>query len=815
MKLIALDKLSSEQTAIVRNYLKISGEHGLLVGAVTSKDLWNTKPLIMRDGSLILLRFLDGMLNDSRKHREAFQAYFARLKSLGFSAQSKDSYTWFTRDFCQTVLTSEQISQFDSKKKRKIISDLVHAIRRNFKDEIIHGNICLSNIALDGDTPYLLDYCCAAFSPSLYESFESLAPEIKTGAIATSASDVYGLGQLISSWLGKDLLMQEKQLLEQMLEANPFKRPDIDEIFSCFEVKVKKVQEEIPYTPQIKSESISTEIRQRQPTTRIVLDPDSSLEEKLEWLKGTANLEKDLVEKIKNSLQESLEADTQVIQMTPPVVEEKKELVVTQPKKDPKKYEVQKAENRSMETPRYTERSPSKPAGFSKSLSQFFIIVFTFFILSVGASYLLKKDRTQQPTNEVTNSTNFHELWETGISSRMAEVAKQAVEGNSQAEFLIVKDVLSGATKPNINSELIKFAYNPSWEQTLNQNDRKLILASALSSLTLEKPAAVADTKYSPVTFVALSNFNPELSLPKQQIKDFSSIPGELGEAFVTLASAGVTDSDSPVFKAYVGLLFNRDLSKNLNSFFESDRQEQLIAKLLVMRSTKVFKDQPDLVLGSFLSREANKTFANWFKENPTVDWATVPSAVKLDLLSRTFPGYDFKYSQLVDLIFFPMNSVALEAKSRLLGKTGLFNSALFDVLMDVKSGLQRSQVSLLVTAFELKGEKHDSVISKWFDTKPIPQTVMRLLVASDQQTGFDVFSLEAARYLSRTENKAWQATSNQMETMSRNNEELVRALVVLKLDPQIPEHRDILVKMESREPNEKIRKQIRTSLGL
>jgi serine/threonine protein kinase len=114
-----------------------------------------------------------------------------------------------------------------------IISSLIESVITLHQNNIFHGHLVSSNVAVVQGRAVLIDIGLAALS-SHRLSLESIAPELKKGLPISVATDVYGVGYILNQ-LPKGLLsLEQEQTINSALSFDPDNRPSLSWLRDVF-----------------------------------------------------------------------------------------------------------------------------------------------------------------------------------------------------------------------------------------------------------------------------------------------------------------------------------------------------------------------------------------------------------------------------------------------------------------------------------------------------------------------------------------------------------------------------------------------------
>ena len=237
-RVVSLEKLTPEQAEKVRLYQQVVNPSGVLVGVVQGQAEWDLRPLILSKGSITITRFVSPQFQRQPSRVTEFQTYLSRTGGLSarevdISFRSQGELFWVTRRYFNAVLEEVRI---DPGEVRKLVKAFIDSLDRLHQEGLVHGHISPSNLALDSGKLLLFDFGFHLFDPTENTLVPDLAPEVRSGgvgAVLSPASDMFGLGVVISSLL-RDELGEYATLVALMLDKDPLKRPLLSQVKEVF-----------------------------------------------------------------------------------------------------------------------------------------------------------------------------------------------------------------------------------------------------------------------------------------------------------------------------------------------------------------------------------------------------------------------------------------------------------------------------------------------------------------------------------------------------------------------------------------------------
>ncbi|MBX7145624.1 MAG: hypothetical protein K1X79_14325, partial [Oligoflexia bacterium] len=226
-RVINPENLSAEQRIRVQELVTRSSSPGVLVGALVGAEAWDTRPLLLHEGLVSIVRFSDPKLGLDRERYAKLKSLNQNLKeqSLGnclLACGESDGQLWIRRRFFQHTLLNGGLEWLPYH-PLQFVQRLLRALSMLHRAGIVHGHICLANVAFDERGPLFLDHGFAAARVGSTVDVAQAAPELALGRIE-AASDIYGLGPVLRMLLGEEIGPTESALLDRMMQQDPAQR---------------------------------------------------------------------------------------------------------------------------------------------------------------------------------------------------------------------------------------------------------------------------------------------------------------------------------------------------------------------------------------------------------------------------------------------------------------------------------------------------------------------------------------------------------------------------------------------------------------
>ena len=444
---------------------------------------------------------------------------------------------------------------------------------------------------------------------------------------------------------------------------------------------------------------------------------------------------------------------------------------------------------------------------------------FVILLLIVAGAYYYNQSQYEEvaPIEEVANyEDNFEEKWQSSIPSMMKPVAEAAVSGNLKARLLILKDVLNGAVKPNVQSDFLKVAFDPSWEQELNEQDRDFIFHFALLKFVGGGKLPKFEELHPGVLYAliaTLPSVNDRIAkLDDFTVDKFTRLPGPYGQIFKLIGQHKVT---SPYVKAVSRLLIGKAEPETLIAFLTgiSDQKEFVNRISLLKQLLHDPYSTEEILTGVTRVNGWAAEQLKWLSESSVFDSESLSDVFKFSFLLGSFtPNTEFTLEQCADLLRLKDNNEVTALAAALLRKKYFKddNRETIMVLLSSKIKLTRKQVIDFLSTISLEKKFQSKLFSHWFETKPNQDDVM-MLVAARHNFELDPFSLMAVDYL---KGKDWNVSTSDLTKLVVHKEALVRILAYSKLDPANPIHIKLLIAGLKNDPVPNIRKRIEEKLS-
>lgn len=804
-RVVNVESLDPSQLSTAQRYINASGLKGTLVGALTAKDAWDVRPLLLQDGELTLLRFSNPEWIVDQAKMNSLRALYVQLDAHSWLKSSVRSWgesqgqLWIARRFYQATLDASQseVGGFDSFHPVQQIQQVITMVGLLHDARLVHGHICPANFAFDGAELVLLDMGFGCFAGE--NSASDLAPEIVAGLPASAASDIYGIGVTIRSLASIVKANELQALVERCLLNDPKARPTLAQVREAFGLAGKGIRQQLAQ-------------RQSEQTTAPagkVLDPKLLKEQSIAaptvaiaaTQAFTSELPRDMVETVRRAA---------ALAKQNALADSRKEAVIQAV------VTAAPAANSISVACAQVIHAIITRINTKRVLVPF--IAGMLLVVLVSMALLVRHDISAVWNKR--DSERMEAQWLSSQPSLMLEVAKAALENDSAvARNVIIRAALQGKEVPRVRATILRTALNPVWEAELSGSDRANALRLALAALL---PDATTDLPPLPelhptllLALLAESRIEAgSAQFAALGIEKLAALPAPLGSAFDNLSKLGARDLADPQVVALAHIVSGDLAAEPLDRFF-SERPGSKLLILFPLFEWDVLPGLEQRVLAAFDAKGGKLAEGlKWFDQDngKAVEWANLPKFKRMVMAIGALPEEQMQLQNYGDLLRFPHAHVRAEsAKAIAKLMSGQMHEASLQFLASEANRLTRFQTIALISAFAARDEKGQPYVSAWFNTQPDPQSVLSLLVARNNLAEADLFNFEASRYLV---NRIWRADAVTMRKLSVHPEPLARALALSRLDLNNPAERKVLEDMAVIEPNSRIRDSINEKLG-
>lgn len=758
-KIISVEQFTPAITEVVQNRMQGARLKGVITGALVGDSQWDLRPLVLLDGRVQLLRYLDQFHPVAVSSSASEQDILAELVELGFfeAFGKHEGHFWVVRCIEKELLSTSSIVL-----TANALRGLVSQVASLHDLGLIHGHISLNNVAIRKGALYLLDpLLCVASATSRFKK-QDLAPELKSGASATYASDSYGLGLILREVFGSSSSQPVFQrFLDSVCSEVPTRRPTLEWIDRALR---GKLPQSIPADfeihqlkrgfPKLGFALISLGIAITFLAIGLIISQPNQVVPKTNPAPISTINTKIPVENYWSSGQVSLMrqvAELAVLQL-PETLSESPE----SPKNwgDTDKNDSAKSEEEHLQIRRDQAR------------------------LLIIQSAQQDKAPTQVLSSIIKIS--FDPRWEGELTEDDRLVALKASLGS-----LLSKEhhsiMLSEKTHPAVLLALVGSVKFESMGDEFNN-------FSTSQFAKLPSPIGPAFTR-----------------LSAHEIK---TLDDPIARA---LSHIAIKNIDSKSIETF--LTTNGDLA-------------DLLDRLRILKPFLSQEPTLGELLFEALASKASpaKSLLDWFRSTDFRIWQGASHSDQIAILLESLPK-SLNFEQLGDLLSFPLPQVRELALNRLISDPNLEALRQFiSSVSKEQNSLTRSQSITLLTAMKMTSinssslqvptEESFAFIKQWFETNPDKKTIAVLLANHKKMGEQDPFVFEACGYLSANLDK-FSIPLSVIEDLIIHPEPLARTIGYLKLNPENPDEQQLLIDALRAEPNQRIQVKIRQRLGI
>lgn len=416
---------------------------------------------------------------------------------------------------------------------------------------------------------------------------------------------------------------------------------------------------------------------------------------------------------------------------------------------------------------------------------------------------------------------SFEELWQSGQPSLMQVVAQEAIEGkNRMAQSVIISSVMQGKSPIRVKTDLLRFVFNPTWEEQLSEDDRLLVLSLALVGLKETTPDFEALLKAHPIVLLGIvGTLNVDVEVPalaRVPITQLIKLPAPYNTVFSEIAKVKATNLSDISVRSAAHLILGVDAQDQMLQKYFSNSQNDLEIFRYLRGIIPLFNNRPGLDVTTYthlLLR--SKVFAQtsrWFDDEPLAKWDELNRGERLGILAGMFPKTPLSFERLCDLMKFPNPKVAQDAAKELRDRFyGPKLESLLSFMSSRQNSLTRAQTISIMAALPLTGNEADNFFARWFGGNPDPNSVLSIMLIRTEAPKNDIFNIQAANYLANTQ---IDLPFNKLEKLILHPEPLARALAYSHMRKQDPQELKLLKSMAIAEPDKKLRETIKLRLN-
>jgi len=801
---ITPEVLSGEQRRIADDYVKLAGNHGaVLVGVVMGESEWDVRPMVLENGTVKIFRFSNPNYHFSSVVYAEIADIINRLPNFDgvatLMAGGNSSRIWQLRPYFQQTLAQLAVLQKTTLgiTPLELAKELYYIVEFLLSSGVVHGHLSLSNIAVVNGKVSLMDFAFA--SVEHFGKKYGLAPELIAGKDISVATDVFGLGKIFGELLRNNLNEEQLQLVQAMLDQDPTCRPDMGLIktvlFANTATFVPKVNtKDEMRLGRVLGENLTVNSEQNSSVvnTNSFRDEVNKLQHAVKTL-DTVNLE-NTGENIStlNSLSQADDVKKEVSELYP---------------------------NQSLYTPHLKKVDALKSQIGKVKNTNYIVLGIVVILFVLCAKLFFSNSRETYVDIQGASPMVYRDYWNSGLSSKMGGVAVAAVEGDEDAQLIIIKDVLDGNQKFGIAFDLLRLAFDQRWEMELSEYDRETVLRLGLARyLPQDMREELPDFSelHPGVIFAMLVTKNEE-----QDIKAWSGIssavlarlPEPYGKTFASLG-ADIMLSAPEVHAVARILAGDRSLAL-LKIFLGTVKQASELTKrinLILQNPSKPYSTEQ---IFSVLSDKWSKESFHWMTTGHAVNWNIKPATVKLGIIigDLSMSVASLKLEDYADLLKYPNPSVRAQAAMVMLKRfIGKKNQDTIALLSSSQVSLSRRQIVSFVSILALQPKIQFKMYREWFEQNASISVddILQLLISRGQVKD-DSFSIVAVQ---RLKDSDWKATNETLHKLVFHVDPLVRVLAYAHLDPAEPIQLKILMEALKKEPEPRLRVKLRERLA-
>lgn len=463
-----------------------------------------------------------------------------------------------------------------------------------------------------------------------------------------------------------------------------------------------------------------------------------------------------------------------------------------------------------------TNKEISSPNNlFSNRGAMFFIVALITCLIVMMSARALRFSSSKQ------DFVIMQEDWESNSPARQKMIAQAALEdADKTAQEIIEADLLAGNSRPGVNPNFIRIAFNKLWRDQLSSKDELFAFSLALAGLyrvSSENLPALEDVH--PGVILSLLG---DLSLQRGQGKfdsistdKLSTLPGAYGAVFSSLNKLNIKTFADSSARAAARLITGASDQESFDAFIPPEAAPEQAEERLnsIVPFCEMYPNLAKLILTSLANRQdylADRV--KWFVEDPIAQWNQVDENTLVYISIGLIPENMQNFERIVDLLSYPLSSIRDQAKSRvteIIGKPFLAN--LFKIISDNPNVLSRSQVLGLLASTRVSPDKLGPFLGSWLNSNPNPQVVLQFLLACRDQKSYEASFVQLANYLARSE---LEISINDIGLLLNHPEPLARALAFPRLDPSKIVERKILESWLHKESSPRLKEQIEAKLN-
>lgn len=749
MRLLSPESLDEAQRAIFKDCERFFPEASVCVNVVLGREPWDVRPILLSQGNVSIMRFSPEFDGAKTRQLSGDLEGFARL----FDHDLKVRCTPNERQFF--IIRSFVTDTLQDELEKGIVAsraDLERIVRQLIKAVAALSRRSMAHGHISPANLATVRGELVLLDPLMgavqVTSDPYLPPESSFGVAPEPTADLFCLGKMIRTLLGDSLTPRQASVVEQLLLPSPRHRPPLAEVAVAF---------------GLRDESGTA--------------PGNDLHQ------GGGRTSSGKLLRSTGSSVEALGRSPDAVDVTPPA---------------------------------------AKKGG---NLGWIFVL------LVFGGGIFLLKERDPSlyysfakrvPGLVTEHSVEFESEWASHQRPRMLVVARSAILRDDPAAInAITADVLGGANPEGVRNRFLRVALDELWRAQLSDEDVRAAVALSLAQLLPEGARTVPPLRsLHPAILLAIAGETQPLNSGKElqalAIEPLTKLPAPFGPLFSNLQKLGVSTVGHPATIGLAAIATGDTRAEAFEALMTAAVDEPKTRSLLklvlpVIRENRAASEELFIALRD--RGEQLGTLASWFVIEDLAGWSRVPALAKIDIIVDSSTSASLEQAQYADLLRHPAREARAFAVGNLRKK--FFPETAEKLLVTLASdanALSREQTIALLAALKPDSSAAGQFVSKWFELKPNPDTVVLLLLARSHADSSDVFNLEAARYLRRN---TWQAPLPLLELLVNHPEPLARVLAYGKLNATVAEERLILKNRLSIEKDEGCLKAIMAKLSV
>lgn len=816
-RVVNAEVLSEGQRRAVDRYLSLSGSPGVLVGAHKGSAPWDIRPLILDGAVTYVLRFSDPNLALDKPRYEWLSKSLKKYPNL-ISGEGQGQL-WVKRQyFKNTLADSPDVLNSSMGARSSWLISLIDELEAIHNLGLVHGNVVLSNLAIVDGAIKLVD---AGFAAAARVAEPSAQSQRSKWSPPTVGADISGFTKIVRDFLGREITPELQKLLTKIASSDLKKSGGLMELRKHL-AATSSTSQKTPTTEHgSNSKPVISEplppsgkvIKASQPSSKSEISAPKPLGVRLQDEpkrpeRHTVLVPKDLVNEARKGEGTSSGA--------------------------PKLSEATQAPEKIPEVPANLKQDSERPATITKNHSDkasargrgrvglpkiasrrhalaavvFALVTAILLVRFLDIPELIARKRYNIPVTE---------YWRSGQASLMQQVAEAAVNGrDSAARAVILESANKRENIPSARLRILRFAFDNRWEQSLTDRERDVAFALALAPLYPDGLDKLPQFEsLTPLMILAVMGDLPldrdVATLKNLTPENLKGLPDILMQIVEGALPAGVTSLNDRSIRSLAHMITGDPSEEAFRSFFNlGEPRERLRALLPIIASNS----EIGAPLYDFLANGSTLVgdYLKWFRAEEIAQWEAVSPRIRLFIAAGQIPPSGLTLEQYGDLLSFPEQHIRERTKEIILTSFLAKEWAgTIAFLTKDSNQLGRFQTVALIASFKLDPDSYYTFLTRWFEGNPEPSSVLRLLLARSNITGIDPLNFQAATYLKRTQ---WEATLNELTTLSQHPEGLARALAYSKLDPANPNEREVLREALKKEPNDSFRDELARRLS-